>query len=409
MTDNQDLIYDWNVKGSRKLDLDRIVLLDDESLRDGLQSPSIRDPPLDMKLELVTLMEQLKIDGADIGFPGATKKMFDDVTAICELIRDENYNLKPNCAARTIDADIQPVIDISHNVGIPVEVAMFLGSSPIRMEVEKWDIARLLDMTEKAVNLCVKNDIPAFFVTEDTTRANPNDLKQIYLRAVELGAHAICLSDTVGHATPAGAYNLTKFMRETLDDAGYKNVRIDWHGHRDRGLSMGNALAAIEAGADRIHGTGIGIGERCGNVPMDTLLVNLKLMGYKGYKDRDLTALARYSELVSEMVEIPIPPNYPVMGSDAFRTATGVHAAAIMKAQQRGDWWADVVYSGVPAYMFGKQQIIDIGPLSGLSNVRYVLDQMGIETSEENCDKVLKFAKENAKVLTREEVSALFN
>ncbi len=403
-----DLIYDWNFNGERVPDLNRKIQLDDESLRDGLQSPSTTDPPLEYKLELVNLMEQLKIDGADIGFPGASKKMYDDVTAICELIRDEKYNIKPNCAARTVAADIQPIADISHRVGIPIEVACFLGSSPIRMTVENWNLDKLLKLTEDAVNLCVKEDIPCFFVTEDTTRAKPEDIKQIYLRAVELGAHAICLSDTVGHATPTGAYNLVRYVKEFLHDAGYDNIRIDWHGHRDRGLSIPNALAAIEAGADRIHGTGVGIGERCGNTPMDTLLVNLKLMGFPGYKDRDLSCLSEYTNLVSKMVGIPIPANYPVMGKDAFRTATGVHAAAIMKAQQRGEVWGDVVYSGVPAAEFGKRQIIDVGPLSGISNVRFVLNQLGLDTSDESCQMVLKHAKENARVLDHDEIKALF-
>jgi len=403
-----DLIYDWNFNGKRVPDLNRLIQLDDESLRDGLQSPSTSDPPLEYKLELIILMEQLKIDGADIGFPGASKKMYDDVTAISKLIRDEEFNIKPNCAARTVAADIEPIIDISHKVGIPIEVAAFLGSSPIRMNVENWDMPKLLKLTENAVNLCVENDVPCFFVTEDTTRARPEDIKQIYLTAVELGAHAICLSDTVGHATPSGAYNLVSYVKEFLHDEGYDNIRIDWHGHRDRGLSIPNALAAVDAGADRIHGTGVGIGERCGNTPMDTLLVNLKLLGYPGYKDRDHKCLSEYTNLVSKMVGIPIPSNYPVMGTDAFRTATGVHAAAIMKARVKGETWGDVVYSGVPAADFGKHQIIDVGPLSGISNVRFVLNNMGLDSSDETCQKVLKFAKENGRVLSQDEIKSLF-
>lgn len=407
MEQDDPLIYDWNKvdfssKRSKK------IMLDDESLRDGLQSPSTTDPPLEYKLKLVRLMEKLGIDGADVGFPGSTKKMYDDVTAICELIRDEGLKLFPNCAARTVEADIKPVIEISHKVGIPVEVAAFLGSSPIRMKVEGWTKEKLIKLTRDATRLCLDNNVPIMFVTEDTTRADPEMLRALYLTAADEGAQAICLSDTVGHATPHGTYKLVTFIREMLKEAGHEKVRIDWHGHRDRGLSIPNAIAAIEAGADRIHGTGLGIGERCGNTPMDILLVNLKLMGYPGFEDRDLSALSEYTELVSEMVKMPIPANYPVMGKDAFRTATGVHAAAIIKAQEKNAYWGDVVYSSVPAKDFGKDQEIDVGPLSGLSNARYVLSKLGIEPSEENCKRVLLFAKENKAVLSKEEVAKLF-
>ena len=297
--DNENLIFDWNLEGEKQRNLGKKVQLDDESLRDGLQSPSTVDPPREGKLKLVRLMERLGIDGADIGFPGASQKMYDDVLAITQLIRDENMNIKPNCAARTVAADIEPIIDISHKVDIPVEVAGFLGSSPVRMFVENWDMDKLEKLARSATKLCVDNDVPMFFVTEDTTRAKPDDLKRLYLAAVHEGAHAICLSDTVGHATPEGTFNLVKFIKEFLHDEDYPNIRVDWHGHRDRGLSLANAFAAIEAGADRIHGTGIGIGERCGNTPMDQLLVNLKLMGFEGYKDRDLSVLGEYSKLVS--------------------------------------------------------------------------------------------------------------
>ncbi len=405
---NETLIFDWNSFDLNSQVLEKEVQLDDESLRDGLQSPSTQDPPLEYKLKLVRLMEDLQINGADIGFPSSTKKMYDDVTAICEMIRDEGFNLAPNCAARTIAHDIEPVIDISHKVGIPLEVAAFLGSSPIRMKVESWSLEKLLRLTKDATRLCIDNNVPIMFVTEDTTRADPKVLEKIYLTAVENGAQAICLSDTVGHATPHGTYQLVSYIKHMLKENGFSKVRVDWHGHRDRGLSLANSIAAIEAGIDRVHGTGIGIGERCGNTPMDTLLVNLKLMGFKNYKNRDLSKLSAYTETVSEMVKFDIPKNYPVMGTDAFRTATGVHAAAIIKAQTKDESWGDIVYSSVPAKEFGKEQIIDIGPLSGISNARFVLEKLGIDCTEENCRIVLDFAKENGKVLSEIEVSHLF-
>ncbi len=406
---DDSLIFDWNLRGIKKQQFNKKVLLDDESLRDGLQSPSTSDPPIEGKLQLIRLMEKLGIDAADVGFPGASKKMYDDVTAICELIRDEKMNIFPNCAARTAEPDILPVIDISQKVGIPIEVAAFVGSSPIRQFVENWTMEKLIELTKSAVKLCIDNDTPVMYVTEDTTRAKPEDLKTLYLTAVQEGAQAICLSDTVGHATPDGTFNLVTFIRETLRDEGQKNIRIDWHGHRDRGLSLPNAFAAIDAGADRIHGSGIGIGERCGNTPVDQLLVNLKLNNAPGYENRDLSALGDYCKLVSELVKVPIPANYPIFGLDAFRTATGVHAAAIIKAMKKGEKWANNVYSGVDASEFGMKQVIDIGPLSGLSNVHYVLKEMQIEYSEEQAKDLLQNTKQLGRIITTKEITKFFS
>lgn len=399
----ESYIFDWNIEGKFRKITNRVEL-DDESLRDGLQSPSTTDPPVEGKLQLVRYMEQLGIDSADVGFPGASPKMYNDVTLICEMLRDENFKILPNCAARTHENDILPIIEISQKVGIPIEVAAFIGSSPIRQYVEGWSLEKLISLSENAIRLCVDNDVPSMFVTEDTTRAHPDDLKSLYLAAVQSGAKAVCISDTVGHATPEGAYNIVNFIRRMLDDEGFKDIRIDWHGHRDRGLSLANALAAIDGGAVRIHGTGLGIGERCGNTPLDQMLVNLKLMKAPGYKTRDLSVLPQYTKLISSLVKIPIPVNYPIIGDDAFRTSTGVHAAALIKAKKLGESFADTIYSGVPASDFGLEQQIEIGPLSGMSNVHYKLDNMGFKISNEQAQHLLVHVKELGRLITDEEI-----
>lgn len=406
---DSNLIFDWNNYGPLKYNTKRSVRLNDESLRDGLQSPSTVDPPFYQKQQLVNLMEELQIDALDLGYPAANKKIYNDVVRLSEHIRDNGLKIEPNCAARTDPRDIQPIIEISQTTGVPIEIATFIGSSPIRMAVQKWKIEDLLRLTENSINLCTKNDIPSMYVTEDTTRAKPEVFSALYLRAVELGARAICISDTVGYISPKGAFNLVSYIKQLLADDGYKDVRIDWHGHQDRGLGVINALAAIEAGADQVHGTGLGIGERCGNTPLDTLLVNLKLMKYPDFENRDLHKLAEYVKFVSSIVEIPIPSNYPVFGKDAFRTATGVHAAAIIKAKEMGSDVADNIYSGVPARDFGKQQQIDIGPLSGTSNVVYVLKSMGYKVTNEKIELLLNFAKKHKKVLSRDDIRRIID
>jgi 2-isopropylmalate synthase len=214
----------------------------------------------------------------------------------------------------------------------------------------------------------------------------------------------VCIADTAGHATPHGAAAVTRFVQSIVDECG-GGVGIDWHGHRDRDLAVVNSLAAMDAGATRLHGAAIGLGERVGNTPMDLLLVNLVLMGRR---TADLRRLGEYCETVSAACGVPIPANYPVVGRDAFRTATGVHAAAIIKAMRKGDpELIDAVYSGVPASLVGREQQIEIGPMSGRSNVVYWLERRGLEATDELVDRIFTKAKSSSGVLTEEETLSI--
>lgn len=395
-----ELIYDWNALGDEPRPT-HAVEFDDETLRDGLQSPSVIDPPIEKKVELLHLMEALGINSADIGLPGAGPRARRDVLTLASEIARNSMRIRPNCAARTVISDIVPIAEVSQEVGIPIEVAAFIGSSPIRQYAEEWTIDRMLKATEEAGRFCLQNNLPFFYVTEDTTRAHPDTLRRLYKTAIEAGARRVCVADTVGHATPIGAKAIIRFVKQLIAETG-EDVKVDWHGHQDRGLGVINSIAAYEAGADRIHGAALGVGERVGNTPMDQLLVNFQLLGYI---DRDLTSLKKYCEVASTSVGIPIPPNYPVVGRDAFRTATGVHAAAVVKAFRKNDeMLANLVYSSVPANMFGFEQVIDIGPMSGKSNVIFWLERHGIEPTEERVDKIFAAAKQSASVLTTEEV-----
>jgi isopropylmalate/homocitrate/citramalate synthase len=402
-----ELIHDWNTQhGAFDYGTVRGVQLNDETLRDGLQSPSVTDPPIEDKIRLLHLMADLGIAAADIGLPGAGPRAVADVEALARTIADQRLPIEPNCAARTVIADVRPVVEISQRVGIPIEAATFIGSSPIRQYAEDWTLDRMLRATEAAVRFAVDEGLPVMYVTEDTTRAAPETLKALYGAAIRAGARRICLADTVGHATPHGVRQLVRFVRREIVEPSGEEVRIDWHGHRDRGLAVPNCLAAIEEGVDRVHGTALGIGERCGNAEMDLLLVNLKLLGLH---DWDLSKLPEYVALASRACRVEIPFSWPVFGADAFRTGTGVHAAAIIKAESKGDaWLADRIYSGVPAGLFGLHQLIEISPMSGLSNVRYWLDHHGYDASDEAlCMHVFEAAKRSDHTFSDAEVHAL--
>jgi len=406
MTDHE-LIYDWNsVEKVAPLSPKRRIQFLDETLRDGIQSPSVVDPSIEDKLRLVELANDLGIDTMDIGLPGAGKRAVEDVTTIAEHIKAGKLKVKASCAARTHVNDIQAIIDISQKVGLEIEVLCFIGSSPIRQYAEDWDLAKMLKLSADAIDLARKYNLPVAYVTEDTTRSRPEILTKMFSSAVEHGAQRLIVCDTVGHATPDGIKNLLKFTRNLLDGLGRPDVGIDWHGHNDRGLGVVNSIFAIEYGADRIHGTALGIGERVGNAALDQILLNLKLLGE--LPDHDLSKLVLWCKTASQATRIPIHPQYPLAGADAFRTATGVHAAAIIKAEKKGDaWLADRIYSGVPAGMFGKEQEIEIGHYSGESNIVYWLKKRGYDPTKELVTAVLGEAKRGNRVLSDDEVIAV--
>src|SRR6266705_459066 len=408
LMDERELIYDWNRAGGERgaaFDWSRVqVDLNDETLRDGLQSPSVRDPTLEVKKRLLHLMTDLGIVAADIGLPGAGPRVVEQVRALATEIRSAKQPIAPNCAARTVIADIEPIVRVAQEVGIAIEAATFIGSSPIRQYAEDWTLERIVKSTEEAVTYAVKHGLPVMYVTEDTTRAKPEALKALYGAAIDCGATRICLADTVGHATPAGVKALVEFVKREI--VQQNRVKVDWHGHRDRGLGLINCLTAIEAGVDRVHGTALGVGERVGNAEMDLLIVNLKLLGAHAH---DISKLPEYCRLVADAVGVPIAVNYPVMGEDAFRTGTGVHAAAIIKAKKKGHaWLADRVYSSVPAQEFGLEQKIEISPVSGLSNVKYWLETHGYDPEDEAaCRALFEAAKRTDRVLSDEECHRL--
>jgi 2-isopropylmalate synthase len=397
------LVHDWAAAGPHRFEAVGHVMLDDETLRDGLQSPSVSDPAIETKIEILHLMEQLGVETADVGLPGAGPRQLAAVEALCREIDRERMNIRPNCAGRTMVVDIQPMADVSQKTGVPIEACVFIGSSPIRQYAEEWDLQHLLRCTREAVRFAAGEGLPVMYVTEDTIRSSPDDLRILLTEAVESGANRVCLCDTVGAAVPPGVRNLVEWVRGLLEELGAADrVGIDWHGHRDRGLDVANTLAAIEGGATRVHGTALGIGERVGNTPMEQLLVNLKLLGLR---DDDLTSLTEYVETVGRAVGVPIAVNSPIIGRDAFRTATGVHAAAVIKALRKGDaWLADGVYSGVPASWIGREQEIEVGHMSGASNVIHYLSSRGITPAAEVVQSVLDVAKSSQRVLTEEEV-----
>ncbi|MEE9392093.1 MAG: 2-isopropylmalate synthase [Planctomycetota bacterium] len=400
---HDDLIYDWNLREPAE-SIPRKVTFDDETLRDGLQNPSVRNPDLDEKRALVRLMDRLGIHTVNVGLPGAGDRHYVDCLALAQQIVDEKLSIVPNVACRTLLNDVEPVRRMMDETGAPVLANCFIGSSPIRQYTEGWTLDKILSYIDTTLRWCADHEVPFALVTEDTTRSKPEDVERLYRHAIELGAERLVVCDTCGHATPEGTYSLIKFVREIADSSG-RDVKVDWHGHRDRGLGEANCIAAVRGGADQIHGAALGVGERAGNAAMDLILVNFKLLGWI---DNDLTALAEYCDFAAKALNIEIPNNYPVFGHDAFLTGTGVHAAAVIKAMRKNDnWLADRVYSGVPAADFGRKQEIGVGPMSGKSNVLFFLEQRGYDPNNEALvEAVFDCAKKSDHLLSSSELEA---
>jgi isopropylmalate/homocitrate/citramalate synthase len=400
-----ELIYDWNQALPANLLPRGPVQLNDETLRDGLQSPSVRDPSIQEKIEILHLMETLGIDSLDLGLPGAGPRAVEHVEALAREIVNNRLKIKANCAARTLENDIRPIAEIVQRTGLKIEAATFIGSSPIRRYTENWTEDFLLETTEKAVKFAISLGLEVMYVTEDTSRCDPAMIKRLYSAAINCGARSIVVCDTAGHATPMGAFALTKFVLDEVVKPSGEKIRVDWHGHCDRGFAIANSMAALVAGANCVHACALGTGERVGNTQMDQMLVNLKLMGVSPWDRQDLTKLSDYCEAVSRATGVPIPPNYPVVGEDAFRTATGVHAAAVIKAYKKNDVeLANAVYSGVPSHLFGLEQVIDIGPMSGKSNVLFWLERHGIPAADDVVDRIYKRAKTSDHTLSEAEI-----
>jgi 2-isopropylmalate synthase len=389
------LIYDWNAAANAKATPPQVTLLD-ETLRDGLQSPSVKHPSLAEKLAGIELMSQLGIDYVNLGLPSASPRAFSEALELCREIAARKLPLRPVCAGRTLVEDVSAIVEISQRAGVAVEASLFIGSSPIRAVAEDWDMEFLLSRSKAAIDCARQAHLPVTFVTEDTTRARPATLRALFTLAVERGASRICLCDTVGFATPEGVAEVTRFAREIVG----AQVGIDWHGHNDRGLGVANALSAARAGADRLHGTALGVGERVGNPAMELLLLNLSL----SHAPRSLERISAYCEHFARVLGIVIGDSQPLVGKNAFRTATGVHASAIAKAEAKSQWLGDHVYSLLSAAAIGQQAAICIGPMSGASNVQHWLTSHGISASEPIQRAILERAKAADHVLTDEEL-----
>ena len=380
-------------------------ILFDETLRDGLQAPHIRNPSLEQKLAIIDHMSRSGVRSADLGFPGSGASAVDECTAFARHIAAGGLDLTPGFAGRTHPSDIHAICEVGQRAGVAVEAYVFIGVSPIRQYVEDWDIELIRSAIRRSAAECRRENVEFVLVLEDAVRCTPQVLGSVYDVAVETGTRRLTLCDTVGGAVPNGTEALIRWTRRYFADRAHP-IELEWHGHNDRGLALVNSLTALALGCARVHGTILGIGERAGNASLDQLMINSHLDGHHTY---DLTALREYCEYAAPVLGVDIPQNYPAMGRDVFKTSAGVHAAAILKAHEKGSVaLKDNVYAGVPAGLLGREQEVLIDAASGANNVKYWLTLHGYATDDATLIKrVLERAKASRAPLGDEEIGQI--
>ncbi len=369
-------LYDWNAPPTGR----RAIDVADATFSDGVQSPSVIDPSQPDKRRLLARMSELGLRSASIGVPGMGPRQFADALDLARELMRGQWPIDASCGVRASVKDVATALDVRERSGLDVELAIAVPASPIRLEAEGITLDRLQEVTETAIAFAVRAGARVAGVLEDASRTPPEVLAVLIRHLLALGASAIRVCDSVGHAMPDGTRALIRFATEQVKGRGGRAIRVEWQGQQDRGMALANALAAVDAGADRVLASALGLGERSGTVPMELLLTNLRLAGRWPHT---LGALAEYCETAAAAFGVRIAPAHAVVGADAFRTGTGSHATALVKALRAGDrWLADNVCTGVPASLVGAESRIDVSPVSGLSNVRWWLSQHGYDPTD---------------------------
>jgi 2-isopropylmalate synthase len=375
-----ELLYDWHPAARLNNAAPAGMALHDETLRDGLQSPSVPPPSIEAKLRLLDRMRELSIASVDIGYPAVSNGIRDDCIRLARHSVNTKWKVDLWCAGRATATDIAAIAHTAQSSGTSVGAALFLFGSRLRQRIARKDMNELVSIAQSAVTSATAENLPVMFVIEDASRTWPEDLATLFTAAVEAGARRLCIADTVGTATPEAAAALLSHVR-ALPAVSSAGIPIDWHGHRDRGLALTASLAALIAGADRVHATAMGIGERCGNAELELIAVNLEILGRASL---DSLCLRAYVEQASDMLGMEIPINYPVFGRDAFRTTAGVHAHAVARAREMGGReWADAAYSAIDAGRFGYDQTIELSAHSGHAAVTEWLAARGFRRDDE--------------------------
>lgn len=391
------LVYDWNMTDA-DAPLARGVRVIDETLYEAVHAASAL-PDAGAISELLRCMPAIGI--SEVGLGALSASTLPEIVRRARLIAEERLPLAPACVVDAVSTEVDRVAHVLDASGGRLTVTLLVQASSLQQRALGQAPDRALADLEGALEAAARCGADSALLLHDAGRAHPAPLRRIVNAALGHGVERVCLWDSAGRTSPRGAGRLVAFMRRVAAERDAL-IQVGWFGRNDRDLALASALEARRRGADALHATALGLGHGAGCVPIDLLLANLLLLEVI---DSDLSALKQYCDLAARAFGFSIPASYPVFGGDAFRTATGVHAAAIIKARDKGDHWlADRVYSSVPAGLFGLHQIIDVGPMSGESNAVAWLRHHGFTPQPELVKRIIARAKASKATLTAEEM-----
>ena len=380
-----DFLYSWNALN--RANISNVKIEDD--IRDALQSVRTVQPLLSERKALLDLSAKVGIQYSFLGFPAASQNETNLVTALVKHIADEKIPIEPVLMARALENDVKRIIEIQNETSYAVAADIFINTSALRLKIEGWTLDTIINKIKKSHHLSVNNNLKYRISLEDSARTAPDSIEILIKEIINLGIKTIVLCDTVGDCLPSGASNLTSFVMDIISKENV-DVEIGWHGHNDKGLSLANALASVEAGATIISGTFTGIGERTGNIPLEQIIYILSQNGNQLY---DLKYLKPLCDMLSATTKTKIPYSLPIIGKDAFSTSTGTHVAAIYKAKEFGQSFEDLMYSGVAASDLERRQTLLIGPNSGRSAIIAALEEIQIVATENTVTSILDYCK----------------
>lgn len=389
--------------------------IDDETLRDGLQSSGIRHPTPEEGLVLFDLMYQLGTQRADIGFAAAGEAHMKRIKAIAEHNSILDPKMEISCAARMTPQDIEPIVQISQEIGAHFWADAFIGITPERIDSEGWNQKQMIEWVENTVGFSLENDVDVMLVTESTIdgiEKNAEFLEQIYLTGLNKGAKRVCISDTTGARLPHEVEEAVLWMRQLLNRSGFEKVAIDFHGHNDLRSAVPNSIAALRAGAQRVHATILHAGERRGNTDRTALQLQLRRTGMD-QGAYNLRVIPEYVRQASRILGIEVRESYPGIGDESRAVISGVHASAVLKAKKIQEDNAGGVYLPVNYQeLLGVEpsHVVRIGPMAGRASVHLWAIFQGLdEISDAQATKVIAWAKKEKRALTDDEIRKLLS
>lgn len=354
----------------KELNLPENVNVFDTTLRDGEQTPGVSFTP-DQKIRVAKQLDELKLDVIEAGFPIVSKGEKDSVEKIANL----DLDLEVCALARSSEEDVKEALDCGVD-----SIHTFIATSDIHLE-KKLELTKK-EALEKAVNSVEKakdGGVVVEFSAEDATRTELDYLKEIYKAVEEAGADRINIPDTVGVANPAAMRDLTEEIKKEVE------IPISAHCHDDFGLAVSNSIAAVEGGAEQVHVTVNGLGERAGNASLEEVVMTLRSL--YNIKPRIKTEnLVKTSSLVSRITGIQVPPNKAIVGDNAFAHEAGIHVDGVLKSPG--------TYEALSPELVGHHRRLTLGKHTGKKSVENQLEELEIEASKDQIEKITDRLKE---------------